>query len=91
MLVYLNIDAETTVRRRANPAFLTSWLPFSDEIAEATRLQDFLGSGAKKLLESEEALCDLCLPIFEIDNNLDGQEFIETAVSVISDFLRKPI
>ena len=89
-MVYLNIDAETTVRR-ANPAFLTSWLPFSDEIAEATRLQDFLGSGAKKLLESEEALRDLCLPIIEIDNNLDGQEFIETAVSVISDFLRKAI
>ena len=43
------------------------------------------------MLESEEALRDLCLPIIEIDNNLDGQEFIETAVSVISDFLRKAI
>ena len=89
VLVYLNINAETTVRRRANPEFLKSTLPFSDEIAEATRLENFLGSGAKKLVETEESLPGLFLPILDIDNNKDGKEFIETTSSAILKFLKE--
>ena len=89
LLVYLNVTPETTMRRRANPDFATSMLPFSDEIEESTRLYKVLGPGARNWVESSAALRDLSIPILEVENNRDGQNFIEAAVSIIIHFMKE--
>ena len=91
LLVYLNVDPETTVRRRANPQFIKSKLPFSDEMVESTRLHNVLGTGTRKFLENTSALRDLCLPILEVENNGDGEDFMEFAVSAIMNFIKRNI
>ena len=87
LLVYLNVNAETTIRRRANPSFATSTLPFANEFEESNLLHGALGPAARELLADSEPLRDLSIPILEVENNGDGQEFIEAAVSSIISFI----
>jgi hypothetical protein len=89
LLVYLNVTAETTIRRRANPDFVTSKLPFFDEIEESTRLHKVLGPGARNLVENSEALRDLSISILEVENNRDGWIFIEALASTVIHFMKE--
>ena len=89
LLVYLNVTPETTMRRRANPDFATSLLPFSDEIEESTCLHKVLGPGARHLVENSEALKHLSIPVLEVENNRDGRNFIEAVASTVIHFMKE--
>ena len=88
LIVYMNVSSETTVRRRKNPDFITSQLPFDDEVEESNRLHDALGPGVKQMLANCEHLRDLSVPILEVENNEDGTEFIEAAALNILNFIQ---
>ena len=87
VLVYLNISPETVLRRRAQKHFVTSHLPFENEENEAIRLHDSIGQRARKLVEEFKILQDLNLPVLDIQNDIDGNEAIESTTTTVKSIL----
>ena len=87
VLVYLNISPETVLRRRAQKDFVTSHLPFVNEEDEAIRLHDSIGQRARKLVDEFKMLQDLNLPVLDIQNDIDGNEAIESTTTTVKSFI----
>lgn len=84
LLVFLDVSAITTVRRRATYAH--SVLPFADEHAEAARLHAVLGERGRQLTASFER--ELRVPALYLHNDEDGEGAIDGIVASVVAFVR---
>ena len=85
--IYLDVSAESMIRRRSNKHYETSILPFEDEVASANHLYKTIGQRVKSLLQNKNELGDLNIPLLCIENNNDGVEAINNTLSKVLKFL----